>query len=323
MKVHILILTLLSLALFASCEYIIELPLSNSGNKIYAECFTNESDTTFIKLNIAIPSNKDPFIASIENASIKYSVDGHNQDIQRYKRGNENLYYSVEEIGPEKVVTLDITVPGCEDVQARDIIPDITDFFVNNQLIDRQGKMVLKYNLKFHKEDNDTGTFAVHFSRKRIEEYKTLNDDGTYSIHSVESRPELPLDASVKSIDGNEVFYSRMNKKDIFVLSDKCEGEIYVEIEFPYLRDSKYQYGQATDFMEIRYQYQISLYHLSQDAWLFLKARHEAATNIGVLYNLTAPSFAFTNLTNGYGVLGGCSRKDSGWLDNYDLETGG
>ncbi len=327
MKTLRLISYLLLLQVLAACTYYIELPVKDLDGKLFAECFVNERDTNFIRVKVTSPVNADPVIIPIDSAEIIMRSGEEKLEVHKYEGAENGVYYSIGNMNPGASVRLEIDVPGKGGLEAEDVVPPLQDFTFKKLLRDDAGNLKLDFQVSIRKSEEDQGPYGIRLLRKDIEQYRITGPDGKTEYRTYERGIEVPNDISIQTsaFQGqigsgrDEIFQTVINGEQIYILPKiKDMKELTVDLVSSYREDRKLPFGPAPDSVAYKTLYNITLYHLSEDTYRYLRAQNDIRINYGARFNLAAPSFAFTNIRGGYGVLGCCSRKESGWVENFN-----
>ena len=327
MKTLRLISYLLLLQVLAACQYYIELPVRDKDGKLFAECFVNERDTNFIRVKVTSPVNADPVTVPIDSAEIIMRSGEERLEVHKYGGAGNGVYYSIGNVDPGASVSLEIDVPGRGRLEAEDVVPSLQDYTFERILRDEAGHLKLDFQIAIRKSEGSKGLYGIRFLRKHIEQYRITGPDGKIEYKTYNRGTEVPYELSIQTsapfgqsgTDGDEIFQTEINGEQIYILPKIDDmNELTVDLVSSFSEDRKEPFGPAPDSVIFKTLYNITLYHLSEDTYRYLKAQNDIRINYGARFNLASPSFAFTNFQGGYGVLGCCSKKGSGWIDNYN-----
>jgi len=315
MKAKQLVNYLVFLLTVTSCQYYVELPIRDKDGKLYSECIINEKDTTFIRVRVATPANVNPVEIPVDTVGIRLLSGNEEKTVYKYDGVKSGMYYSIDNFKPGTNVKLEIEVPGRGKMEAEDIVPPVQDFDYERILHGNPGNRKLVFRITYTQHDKDEGCSGIKFLEKTIEQYRITGYDGKAEYKTVEIKCGVPYSLSVQG----SMFSSTINGDTIYILQeDSANDKNVVDLTISYKEDTKNPYGHAPDSVVRRNLYNITLFHMSEDLFRYLKSRHDISTNYGARYNLAPTSFEFTNFSGGYGIFGSCSRKESGWVDNYN-----
>lgn len=118
--------------------------------------------------------------------------------------------------------------------------------------------------------------------------------------------------------NGDEFFTEKINGQKMILVEDNGFDPLTITAFSDYQKDKYNQFGKECDTLHTSYKFMLQVFRLSESCYRYLKAHYQVSRNMGAKYNLAAPSFAFTNIFGGYGVLGCLSQRETGWMQNYN-----
>ncbi|WP_454824169.1 DUF4249 domain-containing protein [Phocaeicola plebeius] len=161
--------------------------------------------------------------------------------------------------------------------------------------------VTVKERVKYWKE----GTSEVHYG-KPSSAYMDWSDE-----------PILDASSGLDDIFmGNYAYYQNL----YFWSDEKIQGKNYtLRLNMTYIPDYKTSIQDET-FIN-RKQYKVYLYSLSEEFYRYLKSLNEQKNNELGNVELAPMRATYTNVENGFGLVGGCCLRQTEWMELSESET--
>ncbi len=303
-------LLILSLTLI-SCETYFDIDIPEEPSKLYAFCVPGAEDTTAIIIDVMkYAMSSETFDPS--KAEIDFRVNGVKQEVS-YNKGYtvKNLpgdcFYSPCKINPQDKVTMNVSLDGLEDISSETVIPD---YPVNPQfIIDLVNNSVNKGRFTLEYEDgSDESYYAVLFREKEYHYMEWGYEDmpgvteksehtqwytmyGGAEYDTFQSFPEL-----IRNSMNNQAGLMFWRNSDV----PECDGTRSITFNM-YIKkdiiDSESSY--------IDYSYEACLYKITKDLFDYYFSELVSSGNTLSHMGLSQNYGTFTNIRNGFGILGG------------------
>lgn len=331
-------------ALLCGCEYSFDLDDTDENDKLHVLCVAGEGNETFINIQKAIPANRDntniPVTTDVKKLDLK--VNGKSVSFSKYDINSSryNLWRTEDPILPGDRLSLEVEVEGTDPVMAETTVPELpviksfnysaaeksdysykTIFDVEIDNVDEESYLAFSCNsMHIHVVENEEGVETERdttYSRVWVEpavEYNDITDDteepwiSTYfngiSLDTYDGDELNVLDArTVLSNKGHIQFSIRPNRDDVRVVNEEWyfnpETFEYKPVAVP--EYTIYSY----------YSYSIAIRRISKEAYCYIKARHIENVNVLATIGLAPPTFTYSNIDGGFGVLAGMSKSET------------
>jgi len=323
-----LIVILAAFSLFSSCVYHFDLDEISEIPKLTVYSYPGSGDTTVVRLSHSLPvHDKGRKMYGLKGRDIRLEVN----DIAVPLWWTEDSlpgvpaksYYVVRPYEMGDCVRLTALVEGVKTVSAFTVIP--ASFPLNAVRIERKPSKlnVLQLQINFTDYAKTENYYAVTV-KERVKYWK----EGTSEVHYGESSSaymdwsdEPILDASSGLDDifmGNYAYYQNL----YFWSDEKIQGKNYtLRLNMTYIPDYKTSIQNET-FIN-RKQYKVYLYSLSEEFYRYLKSLNAQKNNELGNVELAPMRATYTNVENGFGLVGGCRLRQTEWMDMSVSETRG
>lgn len=335
MKKYLLPIIIVILGL-SSCEEYFELQGSEGEPKMFVECYAGLTDTTYIKLYKAMPvnakrSNGDDFNVQ----KLDFTINGSKAGLTEV---DKTFYWTVDPINGGDKLAIDVQTKEAAPVHASTTVPPTPTFTTEVSYISGSTPM-FRFHLKMDGHIAPTDRFGIS-----IKEHVTISyDNGDEPQSYYENTSPVTLDISTASLSDilmaalmpmpsiNVTGYPETIECAFYSGEDFSNGEIEVaslftptEMTWEEYRD--WQEGEdgnywPTDTVTVTRtdSLSVTVVRLSDECYGYMNALYNQETDIMAMLGLSPAHFAYTNVSGGYGVLGGLTLASSPWFDAMDL----
>ena len=289
------------LAVFiSSCDSYFEVGELDSEEQLVVYCLpVAGQDTTVIQLSKSVTlggSGLPTF--GLAGAEINFNVNGEAKEVLWNEEGRGILppmcYYSVAKIKAGDVIEVEAAYKGLPKATSRTVVPQ--SFPVEKvELTCKPGENVgMQVRVTF---TDPVGSVTCDFA---FDEEPIFNN-------------KVGLDAAL-NFDYDYYDY-------LYIWTDtEIQGRTYtLRMDTSYLTPEEFSYtnwdGNVTT-AKVYYRYKIYLYRLTKEFYSFLKSVNDIANNNLGLHGFAPLRGSYTNVSNGFGVVGGCQISESPWLDS-------
>ena len=306
-EISFLILTLSLI----SCETYFDVEIPEEPSKLYAFCVPGAEDTTAIIIGVMKYAMSSETY-DLTKAEIDFRVNGVSQEIS-YNKGYavKNLpgdcFYTPCKINPQDKVTIDVSLDGLEDISSEAVIPD---YPVNPQfIIDLVDNSVNKsrFTLKYEDESDET-YYAVLFREKEYhyEEWWYEDMPGVIEKSEYTDWYEMYSSSEYDTFQSfPELYRNSMNNQAGLMFwrnSDVPQEGGIRSITFNMYIKKDVIYSERS---YIDYSYEARLYKITKDLFDYYFSELVSANNYLTDFGLAQNYGTFTNIRNGFGILGG------------------
>ncbi len=320
-------MTAILLSISSSCTSNFELDDINATEKPVLYCFpTAGSDTTIIQLSKSIPvTDKGTPVPGIPGADIIFTVNGEPKQVYWNASGTTGVpdmcYYVTSHLSPGDKIDITAQIDGMT-VSSGTEVP--APFIIND--ISLGIKPGIERKLLFKVSFTDSSPTGDYYGLRIVEEtaYETgeLLPDGKWEVSTEHTAAAVEIDLSDEPLINNKVgldatfdldydFY-----QELYIWSDETiDGKEYtLRLTAPY--HPELEWHDDSSFAKETRQYRVYLYRLAPDLYKFLKSLNDTANNILGQNGLAPIRSNYTNIENGFGVVGGCQLTVSAPLGN-------
>ena len=309
---------LLPLLIFPSCTSSFELDDISAGEKPVLYCFpTADSDTTIIQLSKSIPvSEKGTPVRGVPGAEILFTVNGERKAVQWNESGKpgvpELCYYVVTPLSSGDRIDIEASLNGLPVASSHTVVP--SNFHLDDISLDIKPGIEneLLFKISFTDQDNSEDYYGIRVVERCVMEFNEQQADGQWERRVQTVTSPVTFDLTDEPLINNKVgldatfdldydFYQNM-----YIWSDETiDGKNYtLRLTAPYHPDSDISEGDR--FLKTTTCYYVYLYRLAPDLYMFLKSLNDTKNNILGQNGLAPIRSNYTNVTNGFGVVGGC-----------------
>ncbi|MBP5488384.1 MAG: DUF4249 family protein [Bacteroidales bacterium] len=339
MKKYTAIAILLATLGLCSCEERFELEGVNGEPRMFVECYAGLTDTTYVRLYKAMPVNAkasdgDDFTLK----RMEFKVNGAPLTLHR---DEISLFWTPDPIPGGSEISITVETKEAPKVIASSTVPAKTAFSVDASvmvlppILDEDMLSYICFKLKFPGGVAPTDHFGVS-----ILEYDQIHrDDGSEDTDYTFS--QAPTSVTVGEINlGDMATEDFIESRRLSVLGYNgainyaaCSGEEFPDGEVnAYMMYSGYEptwkeYKWDDEGEEIidsvtvtrTTRFQVQVLKFADESFGYLNSVYNRQTNYFSMLGFSPPTIAYTNVSGGYGVLGGISLSESDIIDAADL----
>ena len=313
-----IIYTVLALA---SCEMRFELDIPQEDSKIFAFCVPGARDSTAIIVDIARFAG-DSITLDRSKIEIDLRVNGERQKVQYQPKNTfpylssdhsipEESFYITRKLESDDIVSLDISYPGLESVSAVTTIPDKpvdAVFKVEADKNSGSAKFILEYS------DSSEDTYYAVIFRERLHEFIVsgfIEEDGeviTDTLDNIDWQPHHishEFDA-YQSTESNFEAYNNRAGLLFWKNSDALDKDGLKTVFFrtSIMHDVENWYNDL-NHSHFDFSYEATIYRITEDLYKFYLTNLLVNENSLSYFGLSRNNATFTNISNGFGILGG------------------
>lgn len=330
-KKYLFCLILAALGL-CSCEEYFELEEIGGQPRMYVECYAGITDTTYIQLYKAMPINAEA--SNGTDYTIKhldFTVNGSPATLNQVEKG---LFWIDSPLPAGSRLSLKVETEETAPISATTTIPSKPSFTTEPSIINGGVLSYLQFKLNFPGGISKNDRFAISIKQH-------------VSIHRDDGEEDVEYDycdAPVSISTGDDAFSDIMGgvvtpSVDLTILGYPesltfalCNGEDFEgkTINAIMMYDPReYQWEEitydddgnetGTVHVSLSIKFQVLVFNLSDESFGYLTSMYNRQGNLLAMLGITPPSAAYTNISGGYGVLGGLSLAESEIIDIADL----
>lgn len=315
MKQNIILLGAVLLSI-TSCSYSFDISGINADKKLVAYCFPGNGDTTLIQLSSSVPLQSDDYLISgVKEADIMFSINGESKSIERLAPSQGPHFFTTEVFKPGDHIQMAALVQNLPPISASTSIPEL--FGLNKitlKLGHSNNTKCVEFQINFTDQANHKDYYGIRIEGKQeIWENDSLVSSFVYPYY-IDTNKE-PLLKNSTQLD--DLFMPPPDQfQDIYIWDDfNIQGKNYTLKPGVYYRPNTEQTWNE-EKTEYIYRYRINLYTFSEAFYKYLKNINEINNNQLGDSDLAPKRPSYTNIENGFGVLGGYSLVQTEWLDN-------
>lgn len=294
-------------AICSACNYILPYPETGGKDCMMLEGTLVHNGASQIKITRLYALDGNSFLKGQEGKEARHSdltvtVNGKDIDIERMEVQDSNLFDIDYAFLPGDVVRVAASSDGLEDASAEIIIPEDAKLSVSATDAVWTDDKTIKVSLKINDASENTGAYAL--KAECSQKITTYNSIGKVSEEWVTHSTGLyPGDTGVLSY----LQWGIASAKNIGSNKDFI-GEIYA-------RQSEYEADYDSTILThvpSETKVRVSVCHLSEEAFFWYL--YSSSQGQGTEYGISTIS-AYTNISNGYGYIGGASKYVSDWIN--------
>ncbi len=308
---------LLPLLIFQSCTSSFELGDVTAEEKLVLYCFpTADSDTTIIQLSKSIPvSEKGTPERGIPGAQILFTVNGEPKAVHWNESGTPGVpdlcYYVVTPLNSGDRIDIEASLNNLT-ASSQTIVPGQFQLDDMSLGIKPGIEKELLFKISFTDPGNSEDYYGIRVVQKSVIEHGKRQADGQWEKQMQIMTSTLAFDLTDEPLINNKVgldatfdldydFYQGM-----YIWNDETIGgkSYTLHLTAPYLADI--DVSDENMFQKVTIYYHVYLYRLSSDLYLFLKSLNDTKNNVLGQNGLAPIRSNYTNIINGFGVVGGC-----------------
>ena len=320
MKKKISIILLAALG-FCSCEERFELNDVGGEPRMYVECYAGLADTTIVQLYKAMPVNakaSDGRDYTLRRLDLK--VNGTPVSLKPLS----DLYYTDSPIAAGSQLSLEVETAETAPVSATTTVPNKPAFTMAAEMIGGPVMPYIQFTIDFQGAIEASDRYGIG-----IKQYiKTHRDDGSDDVeYDMSAAPtmingDIALEHSLTVMGYPESFHFGMfsgedvedGKRINAIMMYDPREYTWEEIQYD---DDGNETGTVTVTLSLKFQIQILRF--SEESYGYLNSLYNRQENLLAMLGFCPPTVAYTNISGGYGVLGGLSLAESEIIDIADL----
>ena len=319
-----------------SCEEYFELKGAGGQPKMYVECYAGLSDTTFLTLYKAVHVNgKRSDAADFTIKSMSLTVDG--VPVSFNADSAPLLFSTTTAIPAGSKLEFTLETGETAPVSASTVVPDKPVFTVEQKVINTPGNFIRfrQFIVKFPGGFKEGEHYGVSIGHHVI--YEHSDSAETWDTYYVD--PPITLGKADDSEAGTTqsvslvvMGYPEEIRMATFSADDYPEGSIaasiiddffipdfdpgaYEGIEIPEDEGGEGdEIPEESDETVVTHQYRVLVYKLSTETFGYFGALYNQQSNFLAMLGLSAPNYAYTNISGGYGILGALTVAESPWI---------
>lgn len=313
-----IIYTVLALA---SCEMRFELDIPQEDSKIFAFCVPGARDSTAILVDIARFTG-DSITLDRSKIEIDLRVNGERQKVMYQPKNTfpyissdhsipEESFYITRKLKSDDIVSLDISYPGLESVSAVTTIPDKpvdAVFKVEADKNSGSAKFILEYS------DSSEDTYYAVIFRERLHEFIVsgfIEEDGEVIADTLDNIDWQPHHIShefdaYQSTESNFEAYNNRAGLLFWKNSDALDKDGLKTVFFrtSIMHDVENWYTDL-NHSHFDFSYEATIYRITEELYKFYLTNLLVNENSLSYFGLSRNNATFTNISNGFGILGG------------------
>ncbi len=319
---------------FFSCEERFELNDVGGEPRMYVECYAGLSDTTLVRLYKAMPVNakaSDGEDYTLKSMDLK--VDGTSvvlhpvSDSLFLSSGAiapaKSLYWTDDPIPAGAKLSLEVETEETAPVSATTTVPVKPSFSLTAEMVGGPIMPYIQFLINFQNEVLPTDRFGIAIKQYMTTHRDDGSEDQSYEMSSAPTMIEgdivLEQDLSVMGCPG--AFHFGMYSGEEF------EGQTLNAIMMYDPREYTWEENRYDDegnelppvTVTLSIKLQIQVLKFSDESYGYLNSLYNRESNWLAMLGFCPPSVAYTNISGGYGVLGGISLAESEIIDIADL----
>ncbi|MCI8999135.1 MAG: DUF4249 domain-containing protein [Muribaculaceae bacterium] len=304
------------LLLLCSCDSYFEPECPDTDEKTVLYCMPSpDTDTVLIQLSRSVPlSSSGTPPKGIPGADIDFRINGTLHPVQWNEKATPSLpaecYYVCSHVNEGDRIEIMASTDGIAPVSAFTVIPP--PFPLNHISFGLKPGISPQLQIRINFTDDAS---SVDYYGVRVCRMNVSGADSTETVLKPGLTDEPLLNHKV-GIDATfDLDYNYY--QDLYIWSDEqVQGKEYtLRLNVDYIPDTPEESGQAASGE--KHLYKVALYTLSSELYHYLKSVNDISNNELGQNGLAPIRSHYTNITNGFGVLGGCQYYDSGWLSPH------
>lgn len=286
------------------------------------------SDTTFIQLSKSTPVTGSQYPPDgIPGAKIDFSVNGELQPVcwteNRLGKIPAKSYYVVKTLNEGDKIDIVAEAAGLPPVSSSSVVP--SRFILSKIVLDETdsefGKM-RQFRITFKDDPSTDDYYGIRILHKmKFHSYSIDFATGDTIMHTETITEFSNLDLSQEPLLNNKVGLDATFDFDYFYYEnlyiwsdDQIQGKDYTLR----LNTNLERNNPSDDEGQTERPYKVCLYRLSPELYNFLKSLNDISNNELGQNGLAPIRSHYTNIANGFGVLGAGNLIETDWLENPD-----
>lgn len=326
-----ILLAFMPLALLSTaCEYRIELKGEGVTEKLFVECYPGKEEKCTVRLQKAIPANGNSSDVTIpQNVAMEVSVNGTPVEVRHMEDNSYESYYSFDyKASSGDMIRMEIAADGVQTVTAESIVPAAPEITGIRQYTREDGSHAISVSIADNVKQDDFYTLELYL-RKTEENYNKWYPDDEPDTSTRCDTTAIRLnrlydEPIMVSPDDSPILIPDEVSPEKLMFNDKSfrNGRRTFNIKVGYDRNIYNQYPkdvpleEVKSYQKITFEYKVVIRSITPEYFRYVTVRRSmddsAFSGLG-----WAPSFyAFTNISNGIGIMGTVNTWESAWLQN-------
>lgn len=289
-------------------------------------------DTTIIQLSKSVPvSGEGQPQLGFPGGDVKFAINGEPKAVfwNEERKGclPGQCYYTVAAIKSGDKIGVSAELDGFPVVTSETVVPE--PFKVEKvEMLYRSDELSnVQTRVTFTDPSESDDYYAVRMVRHAVR----YNSSGPTTNIAIAAEEPVELNFDDEPIFNNKVGLDATLDFDydyeynLYIWTDEqIQGHTYtLKFSSPYQSPTEYSY---TDFngvlhtFKFYYQYKLYLYHLSPEFYNYLKLLNDSENNHFGKFGLAPLRCSYTNVKNGFGIVGGSRIVETGWALSPDSD---
>lgn len=317
-----------------SCEEYFELKGSEGAPRMFVECYAGLTDTTFFSVYKAVSVNSRASEGTAFNVEkFDFTINGSKANITKVEN---SFYWTTDPIPAGSRLTLDLDTRETEPIHATTTVPVVQSFTTTADFIDNGTMPMIKFHLKLDGKIEPTDRFGIS-----IREHVVIRrDNGDQPQEYYNDMTPMALNSSEMSLS-DLLMASLMPMPNFYVTGypdlieclfysgeDFTDGELDVAASVTGFEPAWEEYAnfdeetwEPRDTIHVTRADSLSvrIIRFSEETFGYINALYNQETDYLAMIGLSPAHFAYTNISGGYGVLGGLTISDGLWYDMLEV----
>lgn len=333
---HRLSSILLLLPLICGCEYEFDLKDLDEESRLQLISVSGMCDSTFFKVNKAAAVNShDTKVAEINQ--MEFMINGQAQKITGDSADGSPYYIVDAPVKAGDKIAMRIKADGMKEVSSETVVPAKAEVLgikhefkkeLVNDVFVADTENFLIFDIELAGKVTEEDFFAVEiYTRAKS---KVIFEDGHEDINEHGYYQSIVDDSDFLSFEsGNSSGWFNSSLYDLkfdnssgghylFMTSGKSVVNGHLIVKSYYSENYSYDWEfyppederlgkMITGREEVEYRYRLVLYKVSPELYRYCKARNLQDNNVLIEVGLSPATFSYTNVVNGFGVVGAFS----------------
>ena len=314
--------------LLASCNSYFDPEGLYPEEKLVLYCMPNPNqDSIVIQLSKSVPvtaTGTPPL--GIPKANIDFMVNGEKQHVYWNENRTENLppqcYYVLNNLKEGDKIEIFAGSRDLTPVTSSTVIPTSFPLEDIELAIKPEDTPKLQFRVTFRDNASTDDYYGIRIVEKVITEHKYDDENGVPCDTTVEITSVLNFDVTDEPLLNDRVGLDATFELDydyyqnLYIWTDeKIPGKEYtLRLTSSYTPDYESDEASEYGYYKAIHLYKVYLYHLSPEFYRYLKSVNAISNNELGQNGLAPIRSHYSNILNGFGILGGCQFTESSWL---------
>lgn len=333
------LLYLISALILSSCNSYFDPEGLNPEEKLVLYCMPNPNqDSIIIQLSKSVPvtmTGTPPL--GIPNADISVLVNGEPQQVHWNEERTDNLppqcYYVLNRFKEGDNIEILAESKGFNPVSSATTIPKAFPVEDINLVLKPGIDTRLQFQIKFRDEASSVDYYGIRLVERVVTDREVIDENGELTQTVSEMTAVLSPDITEEPLINNRVGLDATFELDynyyqnLYIWTDEeVSGREYtLRLNATYTPDYDSEMNGTVETAEkviIKHYYKVQLYRLSPELYRYLKSVNDISNNELGQNGLAPIRSHYTNILNGFGILGACQITESQWLPNCSENEG-